>query len=456
MAIDAKNLVVAAKVYSRGVALPLDASSVYESLGEAQTYAASPIAYAGQIITVLQDGAYKAYVLDGSAGAYTLTPLGSGSEEPVEVKNYVQIVTELPGEGQEQGVIYINTTDNKGYIYNGTDYQVVFENVESPDGESLSEQLAALETALEEKADLAGATFTGTVTLSADPTQNMEAVTKQYVDRLISGINSFEVGVVDSSTPLPAEGYKAGQAFRVAEAGTYAGQACELGDLIICIKDYAEGASDADFMVVQSNLNGVVIGPDASTDANIAVFDGITGKKIKDSAVTLTSLQDAIAKAHEHTNKTILDSFTKNETELLSEVDSKISTATATYGDGEIKNDNLGQPSPDGQIKAGSKNSANLVFTGQRNMFYGTGVGAAPQATSESVRGLSSTKLNPTQGYSFNITVAQGQQFVRIAYPATLRKIIKCFYVEQNTDLAENFAETTVSVYGASGAAGAD
>ena len=331
MAIDSKNLVVAAKVYSRGVALPLDASSVYESLGEAQSYAASPIAYAGQIITVLQDGAYKAYVLDGSAGAYTLTPLGSGSEEPVEIKNYVQIVTELPGEGQEQGVIYINTTDNKGYIYNGTDYQVVFENVESPDGESLSEQLAALETALEEKADLAGATFTGTVTLSADPTQDMEAVTKQYVDRLISGINTFEVGVVDSSTPLPAEGYKAGQAFRVAEAGTYAGQACELGDLIICIKDYADGASDADFMVVQSNLNGVVIGPDASTDANIAVFDGITGKKIKDSAVTLTSLQDAIAKAHEHTNKTILDSFTKNETELLSEVDSKISTATADF-----------------------------------------------------------------------------------------------------------------------------
>ena len=130
--------------------------------------------------------------------------------------------------------------------------------------------------------------------------------------------------------------------------------------------------------------------------------------------------------------------------------------ATATYGDGEIKNDNLGQPSPDGQIKAGSKNSANLVFTGQRKMFYGTGVGAAPQATSESVRGLSGTKLNPTQGYSFNINVAQGQQFVRIAYPATLRKITKCFYVEQNTDLAENFAETTVSVNGANGAAGAD
>ena len=201
-----------------------------------------------------------------------------------------------------------------------------------PDGDSLAEQLAALETSLEGKADLAGATFTGTVTLAADPAQDLEAATKQYVDRLIAGIQTFEVGVVDSSTPLPATDYKAGQAFRVAEAGTYAGQSCEVGDLIICVKDYAaEGASNADFMVVQSNLNGAVIGPDASTDANIAVFDGITGKRIKDSNVTLTSLQDAIAKAHEHTNKTQLDSYDKTQTELLGEVDTKIATATADF-----------------------------------------------------------------------------------------------------------------------------
>lgn len=130
--------------------------------------------------------------------------------------------------------------------------------------------------------------------------------------------------------------------------------------------------------------------------------------------------------------------------------------ATATYAEGEIKNDNLGQPSPDGHIQAGSKNSSNFTFTGQRNMFYGTGVGAAPEPSSENVRSLTNKKLNPTQGYSFNITVAQGQQFVRIAYPATLRKITKCFYVEQNTDLAENFVEKTISVNGANGAAGAD
>ena len=324
MAIDSKNLVVAAKVYSRGVALPLDASSVYESLSEAQTYAQNPIAYAGQIITVKEGENYNAYILDGTAGSYTLSKVGL---DVSAVKNYVQVVSELPNSGQEQGVIYVNTTDNKGYIYNGAEFVTIFE-----DTTDLTSAVDALETEVEGKADLAGATFTGTVTLAADPTQDLEAATKQYVDRLVAGINDFTVGVVDSSTPLPAAGYEVGQTFRVAEAGTYAGVECETGDLIIVIKDYADGtASNADFLVVQANVDGAVTGPDASTDANIVVFDGTTGRKIKDSSVTLASLSDAIGKAHEHTNKAILDTFTKNETELLGEMDSKITAALGDY-----------------------------------------------------------------------------------------------------------------------------
>lgn len=323
--IDSKNLVVAVKAYSRSSNLPLDASSVYDNLIEAQSYAKNPIAYAGQIITVKEGEKYNAYILDGEAGAYTLSKIGVDASA---VKNYVQVVSELPGTGQEQGVIYINTTDSKGYIYDGSEFQVIFEDVTNEEGQSLSEQLAAIDAKFGDYAPLAGATFTGTVTLAADPTQNLEAATKQYVDRLVAGINDFTVGIVDSSHPLPATDYKVGQTFRVAEAGTYAGVECETGDLIIVIKDYAaEGASNADFLVVQANVDGAVTGPDASTDANIVVFDGTTGRKIKDSTVTLASLQDAIAKAHEHTNKAILDSFTKNETQLLGEVDSKISTA---------------------------------------------------------------------------------------------------------------------------------
>ena len=322
MAYQSNQLLVAVKAYARGNALPLDASSVYESLAEAQTYAQAANAYAGQLITVKEGDTYNAYILDGKAGSYSLSKVGVDASA---VKNYVQVVTELPSTGQEQGVIYVNTTDNKGYIYDGSDFTAIFE-----DTTDLASAVEALETEVDGKASLAGATFTGTVTLAADPTQNLEAATKQYVDRLVAGINDFTVGVVDSSTPLPATGYEVGQTFRVAEAGTYAGVECETGDLIIVIKDYADGtASNADFLVVQANVDGAVTGPDASTDANIVVFDGTTGRKIKDSSVTIASVSDAVAKAHEHANKAILDTFTKNETTLISELQS--------YADGKVE-----------------------------------------------------------------------------------------------------------------------
>lgn len=322
MAYQTNQLLVAVKAFSRANPLPIDSTSVYDSLPEAQTYAQAANAYAGQLITVKEDGAYNAYILDGEAGSYTLSKVGVDASA---VKNYVQVVTELPSTGQEQGVIYVNTTDNKGYIYDGSDFTAIFE-----DTTDLSSTVEALETEVDGKASLAGATFTGTVTLAADPQNNLEAATKQYVDRLVAGINDFTVGVVDSSTPLPSTGYEVGQTFRVAEAGTYAGVECETGDLIIVIKDYAEGtASNADFLVVQANVDGAVTGPDASTDANIVVFDGTTGRKIKDSSVTIASVSDAIAKAHEHANKTILDTFTKNETTLISEL--------KTYADGKVE-----------------------------------------------------------------------------------------------------------------------
>lgn len=131
-------------------------------------------------------------------------------------------------------------------------------------------------------------------------------------------------------------------------------------------------------------------------------------------------------------------------------------TAKATYAEGAIKNDNLGQPSPEGHIQAGSKTSSAVSFVGKRNLFYGTGVGEAPEQTTTTVRALANKKLAPANGTSFNITVAQGQQYVVIAYPSGLRDMTKCFYVEQNTDLAENFVKTTTNVEGANGFTGTE
>ena len=122
----------------------------------------------------------------------------------------------------------------------------------------------------------------------------------------------------------------------------------------------------------------------------------------------------------------------------------------ASYADGPIKNNNLDQPSPDGQIKAGKINSNNLSFTGQRNLFYGTGVGELPELNSATVRALTGKKLNPTQGYSWNINIAIGQQYIIFAYPNTLRDVNQVMYVETNdTGMASNFTKTEVEVEGA-------
>lgn len=127
-------------------------------------------------------------------------------------------------------------------------------------------------------------------------------------------------------------------------------------------------------------------------------------------------------------------------------------TAKATYGEGAIKNNNLGQPSPNGHIEAGSVNSSNYSITGQRNLFYGTGVGDLPELNSATVRGLANKKLNPTQGYSFNINIAQGQQYVIFAYPATLRDVNNVTYVEANDPgMASSFTKTLVDVADARG-----
>ena len=126
--------------------------------------------------------------------------------------------------------------------------------------------------------------------------------------------------------------------------------------------------------------------------------------------------------------------------------------ARATYGDGSVKNNNLGKPDATGQIKAGTKDSSALSFQGQRNLFYGTGVGEIPSITSDYIRGLSNKKLNPTQGYNFTINVAVGQQFFIFAYPATLRDVNKVNYVEGNDqNMAASLSKTTVDVADARG-----
>lgn len=312
MAIDSKNLLVWVKAMSRGQALPLDASEIYASFAEAQNYAStSAIAYAGQTVKAMtEDGKYHEYILQPSEAGYTLEEVGAIKQS--DLKQYVMVVESLPESGQEQGILYI--CDTTGSIWTGSEWKDVFWDV-STDIDLMGEKVEAIEEALDGKAPIENPVFSGTVKVGEE-----EVALKSYVDGLFANLEEScaTPEIVDSTHPIPTE-YKAGKTYRVAEAGEYAGVQCEAGDLILVIKDYAEGsASNSDFMVLQTNIDGAVTSAaDVTTVGEIVVFDAVTGRVIKGSGVQIASLNDAIAKAHEHANKEILDSYDKTQTEVL-------------------------------------------------------------------------------------------------------------------------------------------
>lgn len=132
------------------------------------------------------------------------------------------------------------------------------------------------------------------IKVAKDPTENLELTTKQYVDNGLKAIDNkigtvlsandalvFK-GIIDGKHPLPTTGYEVGHTYRVNEAGTYAGQKCEQGDLIICIAD-ALSTSTPHWTVAQTNIDGAVIGPNASTVNAVSTFADATGKVIKDN-----------------------------------------------------------------------------------------------------------------------------------------------------------------------------
>ena len=138
---------------------------------------------------------------------------------------------------------------------------------------------------------------------------NVEDKIKSLENAFASGINlRGTVGSGGTVETLPADSYTLGDMYVVLTDGTYASQVCEPGDLILCVKAYAEeGAADTDWTVIQNNVVRAVKGPESATDGNLMAFDGVSGTVAKDSTLKTADVSDAVAKKHEHANSTLLD-----------------------------------------------------------------------------------------------------------------------------------------------------
>lgn len=135
-------------------------------------------------------------------------------------------------------------------------------------------------------------------TVGNTPVNPTDIVNKAYADSLIAANNAMvykgTIGVggtheIAAFNTLAT--YNVGWTYRVITAGTIKGVVCEVGDLITAIVSRSgSGNVNSDWTVVQTNTDGAVIGPASSTDNYIALFNGATGKLLKQSTSAIGTM----------------------------------------------------------------------------------------------------------------------------------------------------------------------
>ena len=99
----------------------------------------------------------------------------------------------------------------------------------------------------------------------ADSSNDTSVATTAFVKKAFSVIDAMvfkgTLGTAGSVASLPTNGYSAGWTYRVATAGTYAGEYCEVGDLIIAITDGPTSGTtvtNAHWAKIEHNIDGAV------------------------------------------------------------------------------------------------------------------------------------------------------------------------------------------------------
>lgn len=166
-------------------------------------------------------------------------------------------------------------------------------------------QVTNLQTDLNAKAPLASPAFTGTPTAptAATGTNTTQIATTAFVNAEID-LKMGESDAMIYKGPIEggsAQGYGAltpaankGWTYKVKTAGKLDGVEVFVGDLLVCGVDDTPAATANNYATVwenwdyyPGNTDGAVIGPSSATSGNVVLFDGATGKLIKDSGKTI-------------------------------------------------------------------------------------------------------------------------------------------------------------------------
>lgn len=151
--------------------------------------------------------------------------------------------------------------------------------------------------------NLAGFTTSTSAALveNSDSVLASQKAIKAYVDAAVAGVldanNAYQYkGVIDCSANPNYPAASAGHTYKVSVAGKIGGAAgpdVEVGDSLVCLVDGSAAGNNAtvgaNWMILQTNIDGAVTGPAASVAGNIVAFSGTTGKIISDSGVAFST-----------------------------------------------------------------------------------------------------------------------------------------------------------------------
>lgn len=266
--LSAKGVFSEASTYAGGTAVTLNTTS--KAASTASFYAPTSAGTSGQIIKFPASGSTPIWSSDyvasvgGKSGAITL-------DTTTTTAKAVKFAIDSNGKitGSVQGLGTAATTDASAYATStqGATADSALQGV-SIAGTSLTKSSNSISAATLKsnlglgsaaytastdyataaqgtKADNAmpksGGTFTGAVTLNADPSSNLHAATKQYVDNQITSkiaaadamVFKGTLGTGGNVTALPTSGVVVGDTYKVITAGTYANQVAKIGDLFI-------------------------------------------------------------------------------------------------------------------------------------------------------------------------------------------------------------------------------
>ena len=212
---------------------------------------------------------------------------------------------------------------------------------------------------LDKKLALAGGTMTGALTLSADPSANLHAATKQYVDAVSSNVTSLqsEVDATQTGAGLGANGaYSAnGSANYISSVTTLQAADNALDAQLKTVAD-AVASNDTDISSLQSSVS--------SNDSDIATLQSNVSSNDSD----ISSLQSDVSAAQSDIT-TLQSNVSSNDSDISSlQSDVSANTSAISSNDSDISalQTQAGSLASDGNSASFSGNisAANATFSG--------------------------------------------------------------------------------------------